>query len=143
MVWSFVLFRCSSKEALFWRFSKGACLLGERESNDDPRATFGENRGGSASKGGLLFVLLKEFNNTSKDISPFSPDSPHLPFPFFFLVMTRGKRNTTHTRVLAGQSGGTSFTKHGTRDPVLLVSSKIRHASRQKTRQIRRKTEKR
>jgi hypothetical protein len=99
------LFGCSSKEA---------CLLGEGEFNDDSRATLGENWGGSVSKGVLPFDLLKEFN-TSKDISPFSPVAPPFPFPFLFLVMTWGNRNTTHTRVLAGQSVGgvTSFMKHG------------------------------
>ncbi len=74
------------------------------------KAILGKPSGGYVSKGGLLFVLLKEFI-TSKDISPFSPFSPwppHFPFPFFFLVMTRGHRNTTHIRVLVGQSGGGS-----------------------------------
>ena len=58
-------------------------------------------------------ALLKEFT-VSKDIRPFPALLFPLPFPFFFLVMAQGHRNTTHTRVLAGQSGGvTSFMKHG------------------------------
>ncbi len=105
--------RDPSNGALSGRSSNGAPSLGEGETNDGAGAASGMRQGGSVSNRVIPPALLKEFN-VSRDILPVSPVSLPFPVPFFFLVMTQGNRNTTHTRVLAGQSGGiTSFMKHG------------------------------